>query len=146
MAVEDNNPLLADTNSFLGTGWDFPPTFVRGYNGTQMIKDEDDIQSSLEILLSTSLGERVLRPDYGAAVQDLLFEPLDTGTETLLQDRIERAVVVHEPRVFVDNIELTSDRENGIVELKLDYTIVTTNTRSNLVFPFYLNEGTDIQA
>ena len=74
--------------NFLGTGWSFPPTFIRASRGVKMTSGEEDIDRSLEILLSTSLGERVMLPEYGANMEELLFEPIDTGLQTLIFDRL----------------------------------------------------------
>ena len=64
-----------DENTFLGRGWSFPPVFTRGDSGVQMVDEEEDIKQSLEILLSTIKGERVMQPDFGANMQEFLFEP-----------------------------------------------------------------------
>ena len=135
---------ITDGKAFLGRGWKFPPEFKRGYNSAVLSQHEEDIKESLIILLSTIRGERVMRPDYGSNVNDLLFEPLDLGVSTFIAEEIRRTILVHEPRVFVDNIEVNQDTLQGFLEISIDYTIIATNTRTNLVYPFYLNEGTDL--
>ena len=139
-----NNKLLQN-KAFLGRGWKFPPTFTKGSNTAEMSQFEEDIRESLLILLSTIRGERVMRPDYGTSVQDLIFESLDFNTGTLIADEVKKAILIHEPRVFVDKVEPIQEELNGLLELSIDYTVISTNTRSNLVFPFYLNEGTNVQ-
>jgi phage baseplate assembly protein W len=128
---------------FLGRGWKFPVQFKDG--SAQISQYERDIKESLIILLSTTQGERIMRPDYGTTVQDLMFEPLDVSTATLVGDEVKKAILVHEPRVNVNNVDAVQESLNGFIELTIDYTIIATNTRANLVFPFYLNEGTDIE-
>jgi hypothetical protein len=133
-----------DENSFLGRGWSFPPVFTRGDHGVQMVDEEEDIKQSLIILLSTIKGERVMQPDYGANMEDLLFEPLNVSFAQRMSGQIERAILFFEPRIKTDDITYNQDNENGLVEIRIDYTIVATNNRRNIVYPYYLNEGTDI--
>lgn len=119
-------------------------SFKKGYKGTELSQYEQDIKESLIILLSTIRGERVMNPGYGTNVRDLIFEPLDVSTGTLMAEEVKKAILIHEPRVFVDKITPIQEELNGFLELTIDYTIISTNTRSNLVFPFYQNEGTNI--
>jgi phage baseplate assembly protein W len=133
-----------DENSFLGRGWSFPPVFTRGDHGVQMVDEEEDIKQSLIILLSTIKGERVMQPDYGANMEDLLFEPLTVSFAQRMSGQIERAILFFEPRIKTDDISYNQDNENGLVEIRIDYTVVATNNRRNIVYPYYLNEGTDI--
>ncbi len=136
---------LNQTSHFLGRGWGFPPTFNHHLAGVEMLEREADIQSSLEILLSTILGERVMLPGYGCNLEELLFEPLDTTTKTIIADKIETAILYHESRINVGKIKLQEDRlVEGIVLIEIEYTVRSTNSRFNFVFPFYKQEGTDI--
>ncbi len=131
--------------NFLGRGWSFPPTFKREIPGVQMLEKEVDVCSSLEILLSTTLGERIMLPDYGCNLEELLFESLDTTTKTIIADKIETALLYHEPRIDVLKVTLNSEREmEGIVLIEVEYRIRSTNTRYNIVYPFYKTEGTDV--
>ena len=132
-------------NAFLGRGWGFPPEFRRGNNGVEMFEAEKDIQSSLEILLATALGERVMEPGYGCNLDKLIFEPLDTTFSTFITEQIRTAILLNEPRVVLENVDYFLRNLEGRIDISIDYTIISTNTRANLVFPFYLNEGTDIQ-
>ncbi len=133
-----------DENSFLGRGWSFPPVFARGENGVEMADEEEDIRQSLIILLSTIKGERIMQPDYGANMEELLFEPLNVSFAKRMSESIERAILFYEPRIKTDDISFNQDNENGLVEIRIDYTIIATNNRRNMVYPYYLNEGTDI--
>ena len=130
---------------FLGRGWSFPPAFQRSIAGVEMLEQEADIASSLEIILTTSIGERVMAPDFGCNLEDLLFENLDTTLKTLVADQIETALLYYEPRIDVEKINLDTDRElEGIVLIEVTYRVRSTNTRYNFVYPFYKIEGTDI--
>jgi phage baseplate assembly protein W len=129
-------------NSFLGRGWDFPPSFGEGGRSVAMLEDEADILSSLRVLLSTRPGERVMRPDFGCNLDDLLFESLDTTLKTLMADRITTAILYHEPRIEVLRVDLDASRElDGIIEIEVEFLVRATNSRLNLVFPFYRTEG-----
>src|SRR5258706_7498160 len=89
-------------SSFLGRGWNFPPSFSKEGGRTNMLEDEDDIRSSLEILLSTIQGERVMQPKYGCDLTPLLFEPLTTSLKTEMVDKIKNALLYFEPRIDVE--------------------------------------------
>ena len=135
---------MANDRSFLGTGWSFPPTFRRSTRSVEMLSDEYDIQSSLEILLSTRVGERVMQPKYGCNMEKLLFEPLDTTLQAYMKDLIRTAILYFEPRIILESITLEPVVNEGRININIEFTIATTNTRNNFVYPFYLNEGIEI--
>ncbi len=136
---------MANEQSFLGTGWSFPPEFRKENNRVKMLNDEDDIKSSLEILLSTRLGERIMVPDYGCNLDELLFKPLNLTLKTYVIDLIKTAILYHEPRIDVHKISINPNSElEGVLLILIDYTIRTTNSRKNMVFPFYKGEGTEL--
>lgn len=135
---------MANDRSFLGTGWSFPPTFRRSTRSVEMLSDEYDIQSSLEILLSTRVGERVMQPKYGCNMEKLLFEPLDTTLQAYMKDLIRTAILYFEPRIILENVTLEPVANEGRININIEFTVATTNTRNNFVYPFYLNEGTEI--
>ena len=129
--------------SFLGTGWSFPPTFVRG-EGVVMVSEEEDIHSSLGILLSTSVGERLMQPRFGCDLRRVVFETLDTTLATYMKDLIETAVLYFEPRILLDDVTFEPRAGTGRLDIHLHYTIARTNTRGNMVYPFHLGEGTEV--
>ena len=131
--------------SFLGTGWDFPPTFEGGPDRVRMISDEEDIRSSLRILLSTTVGERRMQPQYGCRVDRLVFEPADGTLQAYIKDLVKIAILYFEPRIILDNVTLEPEPLEGRILLTLSYTIARTNTRYNFVYPFYLTDGTEIR-
>ncbi len=131
--------------TFLGTGWGFPPTFDQESKKVKMISDIEDINSSLEILLSTKLGERIMVPNYGCNLDDLVFDTMDTTTETFVTELIRTAILYHEPRINLEAVDYVKDNQNeGILLIQIEYTVRTTNSRSNFVFPFYKEEGSEI--
>lgn len=110
-----------------------------------MLEQEADIASSLEILLTTIRGERVMLPQYGCNLEELVFESLDTRLKTLMVDKIETAILYHEPRIKVESVKLDDSRElEGVVLIEVIYRVKSTNSRFNFVFPFYKLEGTDL--
>lgn len=131
--------------SFLGRGWSFPPTFDRNLAGVVMLEAEADIASSLEILLTTIRGERVMLPQYGCNLDELVFESFDTRMKTLMADKVESAILYHEPRIALESVRLDDSRElEGVVLIAVTYRVKATNSRFNFVFPYYQKEGTDI--
>ncbi len=127
---------------FLGTGWSFPPAFDNHLAKVKMLSDEEDIRSSLEILLTTRLGERVMQPGYGCNLDTLLFESLTTTLKTYISDLITTAILYHEPRIKLNSIDMSESNDmEGLVLIKLEYTIKATNSRYNYVFPYYKNES-----
>ncbi len=131
---------------FLGTGWAFPPTFVPGLHQVRLVSGADDILESLHILLTTTLGERLLHPTYGCDLRPYLFEPLNTTLTTFVKDLVETAILYHEPRVRPDDVSLELQPEQGLMLIRVDYIIRATNSRQNIVHPFYLREGSEVVA
>lgn len=137
----------SDERAFLGRGWSFPPSFDRNLRGVRMLEHEADIVSSLQILLSTALGERVMVPQYGCNLDELAFDSLDTRIRTLMADKIESAILYHEPRILLESVEVVDDPVqmlDGLVLIGVTYRVKSTNSRFNFVYPFYRDEGTDI--
>lgn len=131
--------------TFLGTGWNFPPTFRIELKGVEMISDEEDIKSSLKILMSTEFTERIMHPRYGCNLTPFVFQPLNTSTRTMIEKIVNDAVTLNEPRIIADSVNIKYDPEEGRVDIKIEYSIITTNTRDNYVFPFYLTEATNLE-
>ena len=128
---------------FLGKGWSFPPTFLPTFGSIDMVEGREDINQSLHIILSTSFGERVMRPNFGCNLKDFQFEPLNIGFLTYLQDVVTTALIYHEPRIRVDNVSIkTDDQLEGKLLITVDYTIKTSNSRFNFVYDYYLKGET----
>ena len=136
---------MSTDNTFLGRGWSFPPEFSRAAKGVTLLENEQDIESSLDILLSTRLGERIMRPDYGCNLNKIIFENMNLTMQTYLKDLVENAILYHEPRIDLENIEIDTSRETeGLMLIRIDYRVRTTNSRFNYVYPFYRHEGSDL--
>jgi phage baseplate assembly protein W len=136
---------MDNEKSFLGRGWSFPPSFNIKTGTNEMVSDEKDIEQSLKIILFTSYGERTMRPDFGSNLSDSVFDSVDSVTINTIEDNITQAVVEFEPRITLHNVVINSDEiYDGRLDIKLDYTIRTINVRTNIVFPYYFKEGTNI--
>ena len=141
-------PVIERDKQFLGSGWGFPPEFTKLGDciQTKMSSNEEDIRESLVLLLSTRPGERIMQPAYGCGIHALVYEVLNESTVTEIVDMIERAILFFEPRIKLESIDVEEESEDeGRLLLQLNYFIRTTNTRSNMVYPFYLIEGTRVQ-
>jgi uncharacterized protein len=129
--------------AFLGTGWGFPPTFPSDGSSVRMVHGEEDIRESLHILLSTVPGERVMVPTYGCDLSRYVFRALTTSLISEIKDVVTTAVVRWEPRIdLLACLVRASPDEPGLLLIELAYRVRATNSRSNMVYPFYLNEAT----
>lgn len=137
---------VMEDKSFLGKGWSFPPEFDQERGKVRMVAEEEDIKHSLAILLSTAPGERVHRFDFGCGIRQFAYELMTLTTQTIMRNVIEKSVLLFEPRISLERVSFDMSREaEGIMFIVLDYYVLRTNRRSNMVYPFYLREGTDLE-
>lgn len=129
---------------FFGTGWAFPPTFSRAAGGAHVVSGVEDIGESLRILLSTSLGERLLNPTYGCDLRRYLFEPLDTQNIASIRDLVETSILYHEPRIRPESVTIEDRPLEGAIHIHVEFTLRASNSRHNFVYPFYKNEGSEV--
>ena len=128
---------MAIEQDFLGKGIKFIPSVKNGQISTS--SGEDLIKESIMIILGTAKGERVMRPDFGCGINELVFAPNNTSTATLVTFYVKEALLKWEPRIEVLNISVTPDEEEGNkLNINIEYRVKTTNTKKNLVYPFYL--------
>lgn len=128
--------------SFLGQGWHFPPSFAENGRDVWRVADEEDIQQSLQILLATAQGERVMLEDFGCDLNRFVFEEMDRGLGNDLAAFVKTALLRYEPRIAVEDVGVDpGDGAEGLLFIQVAYRVLATNSRFNLVFPFYLNEG-----
>jgi uncharacterized protein len=137
--------MITPHNSFLGTGWSFPPTFDRDSGQVEMVSEVADIEQSLHILLSTSLGERGMLPDYGCNLDDYMFEALSNNLIGLIKHHVENSILFYEPRIIAEKIDVTTADSLDLIEgrftITVEYRIPETNSRYNYVYDYYLNEA-----
>lgn len=126
--------------AFLGVGWGFPLRFEGGKVAEAAY--EEDVRQAILIILQTSPGERVMRPLFGAGLDRFVFEPIGAATLVQVRDGVRDALVTWEPRITVDEVQVTPQGQPpNVLSIEVDYRVRATNTRQNLVYPFYLQEG-----
>jgi len=134
---------LSEDQYFLGTGWSFPPSFTKGGSDLDLVSGPEDIHQSLQILLSTRLGERVMLENFGCDLSNILFEEMDQSLINTLTSLVSDALLYFEPRIILDNLDVSeSESEQGLLLIRIEYTVRSTNSRFNMVYPFYINEAT----
>lgn len=128
--------------SFLGRGWKFPVRVDPTTGRIAMSEMEQDIKESIYIILKTAMGERLMRPEFGCGIHDLVFSSMSTLTMGLFESRVREAINRWESRVEILQLNVfTKEPDRGKLEINLSCQVRDTNTEFNLVFPFYLTEG-----
>jgi phage baseplate assembly protein W len=125
--------------AFLGKGWAFPVCIDAGHVATAAY--EEDVRQAILIILGTDPGERAMRPDFGAGLSAFVFEPMTPATLESLRQRVQEALVDWEPRIDLGKVGVTAVPDEGKVLIDVDYRVRATNSHHNLVYPFYLAEG-----
>lgn len=132
-----------EDKTYLGTGWAFPVRFNQ--RGVSLVSNEEDIFESLRILFSTIPGERVFRYNYGCPIDKWVFSKIDLSERTMIIDIIEQAILEGEPRIITESVEVeVRDPLEGILWIRIEFTIRQTNSRKSMVYPFYFLEGTQL--
>lgn len=132
------------SSEFLGRGWKFPVQVDPATGRIRMSEYEEDIAESIRIILGTSKGERVMRPDFGCDMREFVFGTTDDTTLRMLEGSIVEAIRIWEPRVEEVEVNAIPDRTDpGKVQIRIQYLVRTTNNLFNQVYPFYLYEGTN---
>ncbi len=130
-----------DSKAFLGVGWAFPLGIAPDATISTAVYEED-VAQAIRIILGTTPGERVMRPDFGAGLDDFLFEPASATTVERVRVRVETALIDWEPRIDVIEIKVTiASTLRNRLDIDVHYRVRATNTLHNLVYPFYLDEG-----
>jgi len=125
----------------LGRGWSFPPTFDSYQGEVKMETGFEDINQSLQIILTTRLGERLMRPTFGCSLEDRIFDTIHSGAIGFLKNMIETAILYGEARIDVEEVHLNFDAPKGILWIEIQYQIRNANSRYNFVFPYYVEEA-----
>lgn len=134
--------LDVDPQSFLGFGWSFPVR-VEADGAPAMVGHEEDIRQAILIILGTNPGERVMRPEFGAGLDSFVFESVSATTMTRIGNRVRESLVDWEARIEVLDVRVRTDPDSSnVVLIDVGYRVRSTNSLHNLVYPFYLDEGT----
>ena len=127
---------------FLGTGWAFPVTVDPGTGLVAAVSYEPDIQQSIAIILSTSKGERVMRPDFGCGIHDLVFAAVTARLVGEIETTVREALQTYEARIEVQRVEVDAGQiALGRLDVIIDYEVRATNQPGNYVYPFYFQES-----
>ena len=127
---------------FLGRGWAFPPSFGAGGGDVEMVSGAAEVAESLQILFSTEPGERPMRGAFGSSLSRYMFAEIDQSMLTSVRGAIYDAILAFEPRIEIDALEVVESGETpGLLTISLLYTLRGTNSRYNLVYPYYIREG-----
>ena len=122
---------------FLGVGWNFPVR-VDEQGRIELARYEESIRQAIWIILGTAAGERVMRPDFGCGIHDLVFSVNSSGTAAQLGVEVRDALLHWEPRIDVIDVNVNSGSEVGELLININYQVRATNNAFNLVYPFYL--------
>lgn len=134
-----------ESEALIGIGWSNPPTFFKGANQVRMTKNVENINENLRTLFSTHSGERVSDNQYGTRLNDLIFSSQDIMLEVEVKESLSTAIKLFEPRILVDEIIIdSSSLQEGFISIHVNYTIRKINSRHNFVYPFYINEGSNL--
>jgi phage baseplate assembly protein W len=126
---------------FLGVGWKFPVQ-LDDTGEIALARHETHIQEAIRIILGTAPGERVMRPDFGCGIHEYVFAPNNTRTAGLIRHHVEAALALWEPRIDVEEIRVQPDpAEPALLSIEISYRVRATDSRFNLVYPFYLERG-----
>jgi uncharacterized protein len=131
---------------WLGRGWAYPVKLDPLTGGVAVAEYEADIRQAIEIILGTAPGERVMRPDFGCGIYELLFDAINAAMLTRVQTAVTRAMVTYEPRIEVLGVQVNPlYSADGLLLIELDYRVRRTNQKDNMVYPFYFREGGPVQ-
>jgi len=123
-------------DDFIGNGWAFPVAINR--NGSvRLVTGTEEVDAAIRMILSTVPGERVMRPDFGCAMWEMLFAPLTATTIGLIEQAVREALERWEPRIELENVDAEAEQSTGTVHITVSYRVRSTNDVRNLVFPFY---------
>ena len=126
---------------FLGKGWQFPVA-LDGTGAVAVAEYEESVRQSIWVILGTAKGERVMRPDFGCGIYDMVFGVNSSTTASEAAEEVRDALVEFEPRIDVLNVEVSPGGDDGeVLYVSIDYQVRATNTVFNLVYPFYLEGG-----
>jgi phage baseplate assembly protein W len=132
---------MSDQADFIGRGLAFP-LGVDQSASIAMSSGVEVIEGSINMVLMTAPGERLMRPEFGCRIWELLFEPINANTLGLMDQAVRDALGRWEPRITVDDVRIKPDQHaESLVNIEIDYTIRATNDRRNLVYPFYVIPG-----
>ena len=130
--------------TFLGVGTAFPPRLDSATQGFVRAEYEESVRQSILLILGTAPGERLMRPEFGCGIHDLVFENLSFGTLGRVQQTVDEALLRLEPRIDVTSIDVRPGGDGNVLLIHIQYQVRATNNAFNLVYPFYLQQGVPV--
>lgn len=121
----------------IGSGWSFPGQITPG-GSVRLVTGAEEIDAALRMILATKPGERLMRPDFGCAMWEQVFAPVDANTLGLIEQSVRAAIIRWEPRVEATSVQALAAGEGSRVDIEIAYRVVATNDYRNLVHPFYV--------
>lgn len=132
---------MAEERDFIGSGWSFPVR-IDSRGGIALSRREQDVAEAIHLVLSTPIGQRRMRPQFGCGIHDLAFAPIDPRTHGQIRHQVHEALRLWEPRIAVSDVYVHSDpTDDGRLLIEIQYVLRSTNERRNLVYPFYIIPG-----
>jgi phage baseplate assembly protein W len=128
---------------FLGKGWQFPVA-VDERGELEVAEYEESVRQSIWLILGTAKGERVMRPDFGCGIYDMVFEVNSSTTAAEAAEQVRDALLSFEPRIDVLDIDVSPGGDGEVLYISIDYQVRATNTVFNLVYPFYLEGSASV--
>ncbi len=126
------------TSNITGSGWAFPPK-IDAQGGLALTNERSEVQQAIEVILSTSPGQRVMRPTFGCRLHELVFAPNNSHTAAQARRYVEEALGMWEPRISLLNVEVSTDpNDHGRLLIEVEYEMKSTHDRRSLVYPFYV--------
>jgi hypothetical protein len=123
---------------FLGVGTAFPVQLNGKTHGIERAAYEESVRQAVLIILGTAKGERVMRPDFGCGIHDLVFENTGSAAIQRVRQAVHEALLRLEPRIDVTDVEVRTGAQANVLEIHIGYEVRATNNAFNLVYPFYL--------
>ena len=130
-----------EKRAFLGTGFHFPLEIDETTGRFRMSSEEENIKESIRLILMTGKGERVMRPEFGCGLKQLIYESMDYGTMVQMEQEIKSALERWEPRIEGIEVSVTPGEEKNALMIRIAFRVRATNNPYNYVFPFFLQEG-----
>lgn len=134
--------MVDQQKQWLGRGWAYPVVIDRRTGSIEVSEYEEDIHEAIRIIVGTARGERVMRPEFGCGIHELVFEAIDTATLTRVETAVRESLTKYEARIEVLGVEADPlNAADGMLLVEIEYRIRITNQIGNFVFPFYFREG-----
>lgn len=141
----DNKIVQERSKAFLGIGWAFPVNFSEGDLQVDVSTYEDNVNESIKVLLQTPFASRLMQPEYGSGLQQFFFMEMSESLLGDISNVVKSALIDYEPRITVESVDAQiADQFEGLINITITYMFNQTNTRHNYVYPFHINEGTNV--